>query len=225
MKGNKNMILLAVDTSNKIASVSVFDNNELLGEKINEDEKTHSEKLLPLIDKLLKEVRLEINDIDLFSVCVGPGSFTGIRIGVATIKGIAQALNKKVIPVTSLEALIGSSKNENVCAIIDAKHGNIYEQIKYKGTTNIPDFMTVSQFINHLKSLDEKFEILGELTEEFTNLLNPENYFMVSVKKNETSSDIGKVALDKYLKDSNAAKNPHEILPIYLRKAQPDRGA
>ena len=133
------MKTLAVDTSNKIASVSVFDDNNLLNEKFSDDQKTHSEKLLPIIDELLKEEGISIGDVDMFVVAVGPGSFTGIRIGVSTVKGMAQALNKKVIAVTSLEGLIEMADNKNVCAIINARHGNVYTQIKYNNNLLEPD--------------------------------------------------------------------------------------
>lgn len=218
------MKLLAIDTSNKIASVAVFDNEICLGEKISDDQKTHSEKLLPIMDELLSELSLTIKDIDLFAVSVGPGSFTGIRIGVATIKGIAQALDKKVIGVTSLEGLIEMGNSDNACAIINAKHGNVYAQIKYKNMLQSPDCKEISQLLNELKALGEKFTIVGDATEEYEELLNSEINCEILTEKIEMSSNIGKVALNKYLSDKNNAKNPSEINPIYLRLAQPDRG-
>ena len=218
------MRLLAVDTSNKIASVAIFEDNKFLGEKITDDQKTHSEKFLPIIDELLNELGLNIKDIDMFSVSVGPGSFTGIRIGVSTIKGIAQALNKKVIAVSSLEGLIEMAENENVCAIINAKHGNVYTQIKYKNELYEPDFMTIEQLLNCLKNKEEKFVIVGDATIEFEELLKNNIDCEIFDKKIETSLYIGKSALNKYYSDENVAKNPNEVNPIYLRKAQPDRG-
>lgn len=217
------MKTLAVDTSNKIASVSVFDNNILLNEKFSDDQKTHSEKLLPIIDTLLKEEGISISDIDMFVVCVGPGSFTGIRIGVSTVKGMAQALNKKVIDVTSLEGLIEMANSENVCAIINARHGNVYAQIKYNSKLLEPDCRTIEDVINELESYDKKFILVGDATIEFENLLKEKLNCEICDKKIEASSDIGKFALNRYSCDENVAKIPHEILPIYLRKPQPDR--
>lgn len=217
------MKALAIDTSNKIASVSVFEDNNLLNEKFSDDQKTHSEKLLPIIDALLKEEKLSIKDIDMFIVAVGPGSFTGIRIGVSTVKGMAQALDKKVISVTSLEGLIEMANGENVCAIINARHGNIYAQIKHNGMLLEADCKTINEVISELKSYNEKFIIVGDATVEFENLLKEEVDCEIFDKKIERSSDVGKFALNKYLQDENVAKIPHEILPIYLRKPQPDR--
>ena len=217
------MKTLAVDTSNKIASVSVFDDNNLLNEKFSDDQKTHSEKLLPIIDELLKEEGISIGDVDMFVVAVGPGSFTGIRIGVSTVKGMAQALNKKVIAVTSLEGLIEMADNKNVCAIINARHGNVYTQIKYNNNLLEPDCKSINEVVDELKNYNEKFIIVGDATIEFENLLKEELDCEIFDKKIEGSSDIGKFALNKYFGDENIAKIPHEILPIYLRKPQPDR--
>lgn len=218
------MRLLAVDTSNKIASVAVFEDNKFLGEKITDDQKTHSEKFLPIVDELLNELNLNINDIDMFAVSVGPGSFTGIRIGVATVKGMAQALDRKVISVTSLEGLIEMVESENVCAIINAKHGNVYTQIKYKNKLEEPDFMTIDQLLNELKNREEEFIIVGDATSEFEEIFKNNIKCEIFEEKIKTSLYIGKSALNKYLRDENAVKSPNEINPIYLRKAQPDRG-
>lgn len=217
------MRILSIDTSNKIASVSVFEDNNLLNEKFSDDQKTHSEKLLPIIDELLKEEGISIGDIDMFAVSVGPGSFTGIRIGVSTVKGIAQALNKKVIAVTSLEGLIEMADNKNVCAIINARHGNVYTQIKYNNKLLEPDCKSINEVIHELRDYNEKFIIVGDATIEFEKLLKEDLDCEIFDKKIEGSSDIGKFALNRYFEDENVAKNPHEILPIYLRKPQPDR--
>lgn len=218
------MYLMAVDTSNVVASVAVFKDHELLGEKKSEDQKTHSEKLLPIMDALLEELGLKIAQMDLFAVCVGPGSFTGIRIGVATVKGIAQALNKKVIPVTSLEGLLNKTDSENACAIINARHENVYFQIRRKNCDELPDFMPISQLLNEKVGANEKITFIGDGVKEFENFIknNCDSDFLYDFY--QTSSNIGKVALNKYLADEKNAVLPHAIVPIYLRKAQPDRG-
>ena len=83
------MRILAIDTSSKICSVCILEDNQLIIEKHNNDEKTHSQKLMPLIDMTFKESNLCLNDIDLLACCQGPGSFTGIRIGISTVKAFA----------------------------------------------------------------------------------------------------------------------------------------
>lgn len=217
------MNILCVDTSNKVASVSIFKEHEFIKEELSNDQKTHSEKLLPIIDDLLKEEKMDIKDIDIFAVCVGPGSFTGIRIGVATVKGMAQALNKKVISVTSLQGLLEMSNNENVCAIINARHGNVYSQIKNEGILLEPSCREITDLVKELKNYNKNFTIVGDATEEFEKLLKSELNCEILDRKIELSSDIGKFALRAYYSNENVAKKPHEILPIYLRKPEAER--
>jgi len=217
------MYLMAVDTSNVVASVAIFEDSKLLGEKRSEDQKTHSEKLLPIMDALLEELGLKLAQMDLFAVCVGPGSFTGIRIGVATVKGIAQALHKRVIPVTSLEGLLNKTEAENACAVINARHENVYFQIRRNNSEELPDFMPISQLLNEKMESDEKFTFVGDAVKEFGNLLKNEFGYEILTDFYQTSLNIGKVALNKYLQDEKNAVLPHAITPIYLRKAQPDR--
>jgi len=207
------MYILSVDTSNKVASVALFNDKNLLNEKFSDDQKTHSEKLLPIIDELLKEENLSIKDIDMFVVSVGPGSFTGIRIGVATVKGMAQALNKKVISVTSLEGLIEMANGENVCAIINARHGNVYAQIKHNNELLEPDCRTIEEVISELKGYNKKFIIVGDATIEFENLLNSELDCEIFEKKIEASSNIAKFALNGFIQNIpyNKSKTVDEV--------------
>ena len=122
------MKILAIETSCDIASVSLLEDNNLILELKESAVKNHSESLMPLIDNLLKKTKISLNDIDLFAVDNGPGSFTGIRIGLSTVKAFCDALNKPCISVSSLEALsyISNSEDSYICSMIDAKHGNLY---------------------------------------------------------------------------------------------------
>lgn len=90
------MKILAIDTSSKICSVSILEDRKLIKEKHNDDEKTHSQKLMPLVDEIFRECNLNLKDINLLSCCIGPGSFTGLRIGISTVKAFSDVTN---IPV------------------------------------------------------------------------------------------------------------------------------
>lgn len=126
------MKTLAIDTSSKRCSVCIFDDNNILTNLFNDDERTHSVKLMPMIDKAFRETSLTLDDISLLSCAIGPGSFTGVRIGVATIKAFADVKKIPIVGVSSLESLAYNVKEMSlnsgalVCSLIDAKNENVY---------------------------------------------------------------------------------------------------
>ena len=210
------MKILAVDTSNKIASVALFENNEIINEKYSEDQKTHSEKVLPIIDQMLKESNVGINEIDEFVVCTGPGSFTGIRIGVSLVKGMAQGLNKKVIGVTALEGLL-NKVDANACAIIDARHDNVYAQYKINGVYSEAKCINIEELINELPN--EEIVFIGDAVNVHKEIIEKNNYKIDDEIQIQNASDLIKYAIKSEL----SSQNPHEINPVYLRKSQPER--
>ena len=129
------MRILALDSSGMVASVAVVwadkDEEELVAEYTVNYKKTHSQTLLPMLDEIVKITELDMETIDAVAVAAGPGSFTGLRIGAATAKGLALALRKPVIAVPTLEGLAynlcGSEKL--VCPIMDARRGQVYTGI------------------------------------------------------------------------------------------------
>lgn len=125
------MKILAIDTTTKKAGVALKNGNNIFFKQID-NEITHSEKLLPLLDEVLNENNVSLKDIDLFAITLGPGSFTGVRIGIASIKAIAKVTNKKIFGTTSLEllAIDGVKKCEftpkYVLSLMDARNQRVY---------------------------------------------------------------------------------------------------
>jgi len=208
---------LSIDTSSATASVAIVDDEDIIIEKFSEDQKTHSEKIVPLMDEVLKESDMTLNDIDELCVCTGPGSFTGIRIGVALIKGMAQALNKKVIGVSSLLGLINSSNSENVCAIIDALHENVYTQYKIGSVYSTPDCINIYDLIKELK--DKKVTFIGNGVLKYREILEKELECEFEDEILTKASDIAIFAHRNCLNSQEA----YEVNPVYLRKPQPER--
>lgn len=123
--------ILAVDTASLTGSVALTEGDVLIAESLLNVRSTHSEKLLLQVDQLLREAGWTLTDIDLFAVVVGPGSFTGLRIGLATVKGLAQTLNKPVAAISALEAsaLGFVADSLPVCAFLDARKKEVYAQM------------------------------------------------------------------------------------------------
>ena len=123
------MITLAVDTCSPSGSVALLENNRLLGEFNLDSQITHSERLLPAVECLFQAVGSRLEDVDGYALAAGPGSFTGIRIGMGTIKAFAFAHNKPVVPVSNLKALalkLRQPQSRLLSPVLDAKKGEVY---------------------------------------------------------------------------------------------------
>jgi tRNA threonylcarbamoyladenosine biosynthesis protein TsaB len=125
------MNLLAIDTSSSVASVAIFKDEKLIAEYTTNYKKNHSERLVPMIADIMKDVEMKPNNIDVFAVSIGPGSFTGLRIGVATIKAMAHSLDKKVIGVPTLESAAYNVPfcDGIVCSVVNALRGEVFGAI------------------------------------------------------------------------------------------------
>lgn len=231
------MKILSIDTSSKICSVAILeDNNVITMEEIN-DEKTHSQKLMPLIDKVLKDCKLSLKDINLLACCVGPGSFTGVRIGVATIKAFSDVENIPTSSINSLESLAYNSLNSNylkdnqtIFTIIDAKNDNVYFSV-YKYENNDftcleePDCKTINEvldIINKYSNKDILFIGDGAVVHKYSILQKFSKTTFIEDKLNsQNSKSIGLCAFNKYNKGIFGTSN--SLSPLYLRKSQAER--
>lgn len=122
------MKILAVDSSGLVASVAVVCDDNLLGEFTMNYKKTHSQTLLPMLDDLAKMIELDLHTLDAIAVAGGPGSFTGLRIGSATVKGLALALDKPVIQIPTVDGLAYNlcGHRDVVCPLMDARRNQTY---------------------------------------------------------------------------------------------------
>jgi len=157
------MIILAVDSSSKVATVALMSDEKLLGEITLNDKKQHSVILMTIIEELLKNNNLSVNDIDGYVVSKGPGSFTGLRIGMATIKGMSFGSNKPYVSVSSLDALALSVSNFDgiICPIMDALRNSVYTSL-YKGQCNFISSCDESKDLNIKSELPITLEKLSD---------------------------------------------------------------
>ena len=140
------MKILTIDTSSEVCSVALLEDDKLIDKNELDNGKTHSETLMVLIDELFKRNNVDIKDINLFGCDVGPGSFTGIRIGVSTIKAMAEVLNVKIASVTSLEVLARNVQDRKIIAsIIDARNDQVYLGIFDEKVVHLPADLVAPQ--------------------------------------------------------------------------------
>lgn len=131
---------MSVDTSGKIATVALCDDGRLILELAGDETKKHAETLLPLVERLLSDTQTAKGKIDLFGVDIGPGSFTGVRIGVSCVNAMAYALDRLVVPVNAMEALYETAAGDSgrVLTILDANNGNAYAAVFEGGAAIVP---------------------------------------------------------------------------------------
>ncbi len=141
------MKFLAIDTSGARLSVVAANGEHIVKIRGEQSAKTHSVRLMGEVERALKEANLTAQECDFFACTIGPGSFTGIRIGIATVKGLCLACNKKAVAVTSLDAIAYAETGKRI-AFLDALHGNVYAcAYGEEGETELPpSFLSQEEF-------------------------------------------------------------------------------
>lgn len=225
------MKILAVDTSATAASVAVAEENKLIGEFSINTALTHSQTLMPMVDELLKNTGLSVNDIDAVAVNAGPGSFTGVRIGVAAVKGIAFPKNLPCVSVSTLESMAYNMLGNDciVCSVMDARCSQVYNALfRVKGctVTRMTDdrALSLTDLKNELRNINEKVILVGDgavlcskfLGEELENImLAPFN------NRIQTASSVAYAAFEKI--NNGETVKADELMPVYLRLPQAQR--
>lgn len=226
------MKVLAVDTSSIVASVAVLDDNKLIGEYTVNHKRTHSETLLPMIKELLNACELKTKDIDIFAASIGPGSFTGLRIGVATIKALAHSVDKPVVGIPTIDAL---AYNLNYCSnlivpIMDARRDRVYTGM-YKWSDNkfevikAQDVIEIETLLDELQDREEAIIFNGDgcdvYREIITKKLDSKAVFAPSCVNMPKASSVAQLAFKKAQK--NELQSYYDLVPEYLRKSQAER--
>lgn len=220
------MKILALDTSSITATVALLDGEKVLGEYTLNQKKTHSQRIMPMIEELLTSLELAPKDIDAFAVSLGPGSFTGLRIGIATITAMAHALDKVIVGVPTLEALAYNLYNSRglVCPIIDAQRDLVYAALyKWEDGEMIElmegDIIKVDDLLSKLEKEDDKIFFVGDGLERFSDTLKAglgERFVLPPTKlRIPSAASVGEVAKLKIQKDI-----VYDILPIYMRRSE-----
>ena len=156
------MKILAFDTSATVASVALCEGERLLAEYTVNNGNTHSETLLPMVEDLLSHFSMSVPDIDLFAVSAGPGSFTGVRIGAATLKGLAFASNKPCVGVSTLHAIAENLSvcKGLICPVMNARRSQVYTALFRSDGDKLERLMPDSAL--SIAELDEKLAEYGE---------------------------------------------------------------
>lgn len=226
------MKILGIDSSGIVASVAVTEGETLLAEYTVNYKKTHSQTLLPMLDEVAKMTELDLDTIDAIAVAAGPGSFTGLRIGSATAKGLGLALKKPLIPAPTADALAYNLYDVKglVCPIMDARRSQVYTGIyrfeDHKLSVVKEQFAAgILELLEELNSLGEEVTFLGDGVPVFCeiikeNLKVPYSFAPAHVNRQRAAAV---AALGEVYYKEGKAQSAMEHTPDYLRVSQAER--
>lgn len=221
------MKILAVDTSAVSASVAVTEDEKIISLCQTNAGLTHSRTLLPMIDDALQNSETDLDSIDFFSVSAGPGSFTGIRIGIAAVKGLCDAKGKRCLPVSTLEGLAYNLLGQNVlaCCVMDARCKQVYTalfDVEGEKITRLCDDKAVSieELGKELSQLNKKIVFVGDGAEICHNSLGYD--IAPPVLRFQNAASVAFAAKRRYEADGKSVP-ASEVMPVYLRLPQAER--
>lgn len=223
------MKILSLDTTAEVCTAAICDDKKLIAEMTVNTGNTHSQTLLPVVEQILKISKTSLDDIDCFSCSTGPGSFTGVRIGVATVKGIAYGKNKPCISVSTLEALaynlIGC--DGILCPVMNARRNQVYNALfecKDSTLTRLCDdrALSIEELDEELSAQNLPVYLVGdgyEITLRGFKKTKPE--IVPERMRVQNAYSVACCAIEKY--NAGQTLTDGEIVPIYLRPSQAER--
>lgn len=222
------MKILALESSALTASAAICEESRLLGEITLNNGNTHSETLLPMVESLLHFHGLQVSDIDLFAVSIGPGSFTGIRIGAATVKGLAFGSGKPCIGVSTLAALAYNVPVPGglVCPVMNARRGQVYTAL-FRCRDGKPERLTpdaalsLEELDEQLRAYDEPVFLTGDGYTLAAGTLQHPIGTLPDRLRYQSAASVAYAAWDAYQSGVQTAET--DLKPIYLRPCQAER--
>lgn len=226
------MLTLAVDTSGLTASCALVEDGKVIAEVSTKHGKTHSQKILPMIKTTLSMLDRDMKDVDLFASSIGPGSFTGLRIGVVTIKGLAYSLKKPACGVLTLDALAYSMPDFNgiISPMLDARNNQVftafYRKLDGKLEKLSPDLgITIKEWIDKAGEFNEDIMVLGDAADihlpELIEIFGAKIICPQLAMTYPRASATALLAEEAY--HNNNVISAYELEPFYLRKSQAER--
>lgn len=224
------MNLLLMDTSGPVAGVSIIKNDQVVYEAMAVNQFTHSVSMMPMVEEALNHAGMTLDEMDALAVTVGPGSFTGVRIGVSTVKGMAHGANKPCIAVDALEAMAYSAPcfDGVVCPIQDARAGQVYGAAFRWENGKIQRLMTdtairLEDYLTQIKELGQRFWFVGDglnrYKDSIAQLMGEKAVFAPAAMSYLRPASAAAAALDH----REEAVDYLTLAPLYLRAPQAQR--
>lgn len=224
------MIILAIESSAKTASVAVWKDGAIAAEISVNNTLTHSQTLMPMTEQVLALANVGIEDVDAFACNVGPGSFTGVRIGVSTVKALAHGTNKPCIAVNTLDALANNVAGRGlVVPLMDARCGQVYTAV-YNKTDKLEllgdyEAIKLDGFLDGLAMLQTDIEFVGDGAQVFAELIKQKlgNRAVIADEHlvYARAAATAQLAAEKLAKGETVSYE--QLAPFYLRAPQAER--
>ncbi len=226
------MLIFGIDTCCNAATAAIADDKKMVAQTVVNMGRTHSQIMMPQIEEMFKTAELDASDIDAFAAAQGPGSFTGVRIGVATAKAMAQAVNKPCIAVSTLEALAYSSKCfDGIAApILDARREQVYNALfdcKKGVMTRMTDdrALPLCDLLEELKAFDKDVIFMGDgvfvFEEEIKAALGSRAFFAPKTTVMNLGGAVAELGAERFKKGEVITYS--ELVPSYVRLSQAER--
>lgn len=226
------MKILGIDSSGLVASVAIATEDAVIAEFTVNNQKTHSQTLLPMLEQTMSFVGVELEDIDAVAVAAGPGSFTGLRIGASTAKGLAMVMEKPIVSVPTLEGLAYQLAECDgvICPIMDARRNQVYTGIyrMEQGTLRVLQeqcAVDIRELLVELEKYDAHVHFLGDGVPVYQEVIRKEytgaHSFAPSHLARQRASAVAVLGV-KYFQEGKG-ESAAEHKPIYLRKSQAER--
>jgi tRNA threonylcarbamoyladenosine biosynthesis protein TsaB len=219
------MLVLGIDTATAIGSVGLIEGDKVIAEYVLNVVETHSARLMPALDEMMRRASVDVRDLNAIAVTRGPGSFTGVRVGVATAKGLAFALKKPIVGVISLDVLAFGLRfaERLICPMLDARRGEVYAAI-YRGGDRL---RRVSDYLccpveKVLEQIDEPTLFSGSGTRRYRDViegrLGERALFVEPIFDVPRGSAVAMLGLERLRRGEE--DEPFGFVPFYIRRSE-----
>ena len=224
------MNIFGIDTCCMAATAAVITDDRLAAQVVQNNKKTHSQKIMPMIEFMLREADMSVGDIDCFAAATGPGSFTGVRIGVATVKALAHAVDKPCAAVSTLHALANNTAcfDGIICPILDARRGQVYNALFRGGSMERMTedrALSMAKLCEELKETDERIIFLGDgvsvFEDEIKRELGGRAEFAQRMQRMNLAASVAEIGYEKFIRGDVCGYA--ELKPDYHRLSQAER--
>lgn len=226
------MKILAIDSSGLVATVAILEEDNMLAEYTINYKKNHSQTLLPMLDEIVKQLDFELETIDAIAVAAGPGSFTGLRIGSATAKGLGLALQKPIIPIPTVDGIAYNmcGVSQVVCPLMDARRNQVYTGIyEFQENTLLTiqpqEAVAIEEVVEQINHLGRPVIFLGDgvpvQKDTIAELVKVPYSFAPAHMARQRAGALGALAFQYYVQ--GRVEDAREHKPDYLRLSQAER--